>query len=366
MLIQKIANLKQVKNYYHERKDTTISARGIAKLIDGKAVADTIKEELIQRVSALPKKPVLNIIQVGDRQDSNSYVRMKQKTASEIGITCNVHKLPAETTQHDLEMLIEKFNDDDSHGLLVQLPFPPHLSNRIVEKVCPEKDVDGFHPLNVGALVSRSDPLFIPCTPKACIELLLRSGVEIKGKNAVVIGRSLVVGTPVFHLLTHHDATVTLCHSKTPDIASIVKRADIVIVAIGKARFVQPEWIKEGAVVIDVGINQDPNVEGTRKLVGDVDEGVRHVAGQLTPVPGGVGPMTVMMLMSNLVESAERAMKERRAIKILPLNLLEPVPKDYEISSAQRPKPIVEIAKEVGIKSSELSPYGRNKAKVSN
>lgn len=372
MLNSQLTNFKS--KLFLNKKDSlsirsiTTQPDGSAKIIDGKSIANQIKQELKQRVSLLSTQPILNIIQVGDRPDSTLYTAAKQKMATEIGIKCNLHKLSETITQHELETIIEGFNEDDSTGLLVQLPFPPHLNPKvIVEKVDPEKDVDGFHPLNVGALVSRSNPLYVPCTPKACVELLLRSGVEISGKRAVVIGRSMVVGTPVFHLLNAHDATVTLCHRKTKNIEDIVKEADILVVAVGQPEFVKKEWIKPGAVVIDVGINSviDSSTRSGSKLVGDVDADVADSASLITPVPGGVGPMTVMMLMSNLVEAAEKKSKEKKSIRILPLNIVEPVPKDYEISTKQIPKHISELAKSVGIKKNELSLYGPYKAKVS-
>lgn len=379
MLISQITNAKS-KNLFkdmglgHQISVSEYSTSDkAAKVIDGKQIADSIKEELKQRIATLPHQPILNIIQVGDRPDSTVYTRMKQHMATEIGVQCHLHKLPETTTERELEDIIVRFNSDNSTGLLVQLPFPEHLSSRLVEKVIPEKDVDGFHPLNVGALVTRNQPLFVPCTPKACIELLLRSGIPIAGKRAVVLGRSLVVGTPVFHLLESQDATVTLCHSKSPNIEQTIREADILVAAIGKPNFVQREWIKPGAVVIDVGINQIPDEakKSGYRLVGDVAPDANEQAGFITPVPGGVGPMTVMMLMSNVVEAAEReARKEKervgkKLVRIMPLNLLTPVPKDFEISKAQAPKHIQELAQDVGITNGELSLYGKYKAKVS-
>jgi methylenetetrahydrofolate dehydrogenase (NADP+)/methenyltetrahydrofolate cyclohydrolase/formyltetrahydrofolate synthetase len=369
MLISQLTNIsskkKLLKEVGHGLSFRRFQSTNQAEVIDGKKIADQIKDELKNRLALIPDQPVLNIIQIGDRPDSNAYIRMKQKMASEIGVKCHLHQLPEETTNRELEVLIEKLNDDDSTGVIVQLPVPDHIDSKIIEKVSPEKDVDGFHPLNIGALVAKSRPLFVPCTPKACIELLLRTGVEIRGKQAVVIGRSLIVGTPVFHLLNHQDATVTLCHSKTPNLEAHIRQADIVVVAIGKPNFVKADWIKPGAVVLDVGINQVDDITKPTgaKLVGDVDPEVANVAGYLSPVPGGVGPMTVMMLMSNVIEAAERN-AERKPIKILPLNLISPVPKDYEVSKGQRPKNIEELALEIGVKKSECSLYGKTKAKV--
>lgn len=257
------------------------------------------------------------------------------------------------------------------HGIIVQLPLPQHLSEHAVTSaVADEKDVDGFGANNIGELAKRGGkPLFIPCTPQATMELIRASGVNPAGKEAVVLGRSDIVGSPVSYLLKNADATVTVCHSKTPDIPQVVRSADIVVAAIGKAEFVKGEWLKPGAVVIDVGINfkPDPSKKSGQRLVGDVDfESAAQVASQISPVPGGVGPMTVAMLMQNVVHSAKAYFDKQkdRHITPLPLKLARPVPSDIAISRAQYPKPITELASEIGIAPYELEPYGHTKAKV--
>lgn len=268
---------------------------------------------------------------------------------------------------------ITKANNDPAiHGILVQLPLPGHMSEHtITSTVADEKDVDGFGAINIGELAKRGGrPLFIPCTPLAVMELLKASGVDPAGKEAVVLGRSDIVGSPVSYLLKNADATVTVCHSKTPDIARIVKNADIVVAAIGQTELVKGEWLKPGAVVIDVGINYKPDAtkKSGERLVGDVEfESASQVASQITPVPGGVGPMTVAMLLKNVVHSAKSYFEKQkdRHITPLPIRLQSPVPSDIAISRAQYPKPITTIASEIGIAPHELEPYGHTKAKVS-
>ena len=257
------------------------------------------------------------------------------------------------------------------HGILVQLPLPPHLSEHAVTTaVSDEKDVDGFGAINIGELAKRGGaPIFVPCTPQAVMELLRASGVNPSGKEAVVLGRSDIVGSPVSYLLKNADATVTLCHSKTPEMSRIVKNADIVVASIGKTEFVKGEWLKPGAVVIDVGINYKPDEtkKSGQRLVGDVDfESASQVASQITPVPGGVGPMTVAMLMKNVVDAAKVYFTKQkdRSVTPLPLKIAEPVPSDIAISRAQYPKPITDLAGEIGIAAHELEPYGHTKAKV--
>jgi len=250
---------------------------------------------------------------VGQRKDSATYVRSKKKACEEAGIASFGVELDEAVTQEALEAEVERLNGrEDVHGILVQLPLPGHIDEeKVLEKIRIEKDVDGFHPENIGRLCmkGRTPPFAIPCTPKGCIELIERSGVTLDGKRAVVLGRSNIVGLPASLLLTHRNATVTVCHSRTIDLPSIVREADIIIAAIGRANFVKKEWVKPGAVVIDVGINavDDPTSKKGYKLVGDVDyDGVSEVASMITPVPGGVGPMTIAMLMVNTVEAAER------------------------------------------------------------
>ncbi len=287
-----------------------------AKIIDGKAIAATIRGEVKAEVEAMQaqygKVPGLATVLVGERRDSQSYVRMKKKACAEVGITSFGHDLSADISQQELLQIVRDLNaNPDVHGILVQLPLPDHIDEEeILSAVSLEKDVDGFHPINIGRLsMKRRDPLFVPCTPKGCIELLLRTGVEIEGKRAVVLGRSNIVGLPVSMLLLHRNATLTICHSRTKDLPGVVREADILVAAVGRAEMVRGDWVKPGAVVIDVGINSvdDPTRERGYRLVGDVafDE-VKEVAAAITPVPGGVGPMTIAMLLRNTMDSAKR------------------------------------------------------------
>lgn len=283
-----------------------------AHLIDGKALAMSLREGIAKEVSSLQThsgvQPGLAAVLVGDDPASAVYVRNKKIACEKAGLYPQEHRMSASTTQEDLLTLIQQLNADPKiHGILVQLPLPPHIESRaILQAVSPEKDVDGFHPVNVGRLVE-GDPVFAPCTPKGVIHMIDSTGLDISGKRAVVIGRSNIVGKPVAMLLLHRHATVTICHSRTKDLPSVVKEADIVIAAIGKPLFVTSDMIKEGAVVIDVGINRLDN----GKLVGDVDfDRVKDRAGWITPVPGGVGPMTIAMLLQNTLESAKRFAKQ--------------------------------------------------------
>ncbi len=289
-----------------------------ARIIDGKAIAATIRAEIAQEVAALKAEtgrvPGLATVLVGQRKDSQSYVRMKKKACAEVGITSFSNDLPADVSQQDLLNVVRSLNDNpDVHGILVQLPLPAHIDDEeILGAVSLEKDVDGFHPLNIGRLsMKRREPLFVPCTPRGCIELLDRSGVEIEGKHAVVLGRSNIVGLPVSMLLLHRNATLTICHSRTRNLPEIVRSADILIAAVGRAEMVKGDWVKPGAVVIDVGVNavEDLGTEKGYRLVGDVafDQVAEHAAA-ITPVPGGVGPMTIAMLLRNTVDSAKRAL----------------------------------------------------------
>lgn len=298
---------------------------------------------------------------------------MKLKAAQEANIVCNLEKYPEDISESELLYNIEQFNNDDSiHGILVQLPVPKHISEHAVTSaVADEKDVDGFGAINIGELAKRGGhPLFTPCTPMGVMVLLKESGVDPKGKNAVVIGRSDIVGSPVSYLLKNADATVTVCHSKTKNLPEVVKQADIVVAAIGSAGFVKGEWLKKDAVVIDVGTNYIPDdtKKSGQRLVGDVDyESAVEVASKITPVPGGVGPMTIAMLLKNVVDSATRYFDEQKARHITPLSLKiqKPVPSDIAVSRAQHPKLIGKVAKEVGIHVNELEPYGAYKGKVS-
>lgn len=287
-----------------------------AELIDGKAIAATIREEIAAEVADMKAKtgrvPGLATVLVGNRKDSESYVRMKKKACAEVGITSFGHDLPEDISQDELLTVVRDLNaNPDVHGILVQLPLPGHIDDEeVLGAISLEKDVDGFHPLNIGRLsMKRRDPLFVPCTPKGCIELLDRTGVEIEGKRAVVLGRSNIVGLPVAMLLLHRNATLTICHSRTRDLPGVVREADILIAAVGRAEMVKGDWIKPGAVVIDVGVNakDDPTRKKGYRLVGDVDfEEAMEVAGAITPVPGGVGPMTIAMLLRNTMDGAKR------------------------------------------------------------
>ncbi len=279
----------------------------MAILIDGKAVAAEVKAGVAQKCAALKEKgiePALAVILVGEDPASQVYVRNKARACKACGMRSMVIRMPEETTQEQLLAQIREINEDESiHGLLIQLPLPRHLDEaEALAAVDWRKDVDGFHLMNAGALLSGQASV-LPCTPAGCVELLRRAGVPMSGANAVVIGRSNIVGKPMALLLLQENCTVTVCHSRTRNLAEITKNADILVSAIGKARFVTAEMIKPGAAVIDVGINRLP--DGT--LTGDVDfEEAEKVAGWITPVPGGVGPMTIAMLMENTVRAAEK------------------------------------------------------------
>ncbi|MFS1512224.1 bifunctional methylenetetrahydrofolate dehydrogenase/methenyltetrahydrofolate cyclohydrolase FolD [Chengkuizengella sp. SCS-71B] len=279
-----------------------------AKLINGTDLSKIIREELKSEVELLKSKniqPGLAVVLVGDDPASEVYVGRKAKACDQLGIYSEVHKLPETTTEKELVLLIRKLNvHTDIHGILVQLPLPKHISEKaVIDAIAVEKDVDGFHPINVGNLLIGDDSL-LPCTPAGVIEMIKREGIEIAGKHAVVIGRSNIVGKPVSMLLLRENATVSICHSKTKDIASIAKQADILVVATGIPKMIGSDCIKEGAVVIDVGINRMDN----GKLCGDVDfDKVKEVAGFITPVPGGVGPMTITMLIKNTLEAASKS-----------------------------------------------------------
>jgi methylenetetrahydrofolate dehydrogenase (NADP+) / methenyltetrahydrofolate cyclohydrolase len=279
-----------------------------AKLIDGKALAQSIRERMAKDVSELHAntgvRPGLAVILVGDDPASHLYVKNKQKACDAAGIYVDEHKLPAATAQADLLALIQKKNADPKvHGILVQLPLPKHIDSKVIlDAVSPAKDADGFHPYNLGRLLEGS-PTFEACTPKGIIAMIESTGAGIEGKRAVVVGRSTIVGKPVALMLLHRHATVTVCHSKTKDLPAVCREADILVVAIGKAKFVTADMVKDGAIVIDVGTNQLPD----KTFVGDVDFGpVSQKAGWISPVPGGVGPMTITMLLYNTVESAKR------------------------------------------------------------
>ncbi|MCI6037278.1 MAG: bifunctional methylenetetrahydrofolate dehydrogenase/methenyltetrahydrofolate cyclohydrolase FolD [Clostridiales bacterium] len=278
-----------------------------AKILDGAAMALEVEKELKQRVDALREKnvvPGLCVILVGNDPASQTYVANKEKACARLGIHSQTLRMGAETTQAELEASIERANEDEAiHGILVQLPLPAHLDeHRALALIRPEKDVDGFHAVNMGRL-ARGEDCVVACTPKGALHMLKAAGVPIAGKNAVVIGRSNIVGKPMALLLLQENATVTICHSRTENLAEYTRRADILVAAVGKPRFVTADMVKEGAAVLDVGINR---VDG--KLCGDVDfETVKEKAGWISPVPGGVGKMTIAMLMENTVSAAEKA-----------------------------------------------------------
>lgn len=281
----------------------------MAQIIDGKRISQEIKDELKEEVAALKAQGIegsLAVVQVGEDPASSVYVRNKKKACEYIGIHSLSYELPEETTEKELLDLIASLNENDAvNGILVQLPVPKHIdADKVIRAISPEKDVDGFHPMNVGRLVI-GEKGFVSCTPAGIIQLLKRSGIEISGKNCVIIGRSNIVGKPMALLMLQENATVTVAHSKTTDLKAVCKTADILIVAIGKKQFITADYIKEGAVVIDVGIHRGED----KKLFGDVCyEEVEPVASAITPVPGGVGPMTIAMLMSNCVESIHNKM----------------------------------------------------------
>ena len=274
-------------------------------IIDGKKISAQIKDELKEQVAALKadgKEITLAVIQVGNDSASSVYVGNKKKACAYVGIRSLAYELPEETTQEELLKLVEELNErEDVHGILVQLPLPKHINeDLVIQTINPRKDVDGFHPQSVGAL-SIGQKGFVSCTPAGIIQLLKRSGIEIEGKECVIVGRSNIVGKPMALLLLRENGTVTICHSRTKDLKAVCKRADILIAAIGKPKFFNREYIKEGAVVIDVGMDRDEN----NKLCGDVDyNDVFESVAAITPVPGGVGPMTIAMLMNNCVEAA--------------------------------------------------------------
>jgi methylenetetrahydrofolate dehydrogenase (NADP+)/methenyltetrahydrofolate cyclohydrolase len=294
-----------------------------AKIIDGNAVAAEIRNEVKQQVADLKEKgvvPCLAAVLVGANPASQAYVGTKRRVCDEVGIESVMRTLPADFPEEELLALVDELNADRSvHGILVQLPLPRHVSEqKVIERLAPNKDVDGFHPVNVGKLVIGLDT-FRSCTPAGIPELLVRSGFEIEGKHVAIIGRSNIVGKPMMNILVQKardaNATVTICHSGTHDLPAVTRQADIVIAAIGRPEFVKPAMIKEGAVVVDVGINriEDDSAPKGYRLVGDVDfEAVREKASAITPVPGGVGPMTVAMLMVNTVKAARAAVRRPR------------------------------------------------------
>ncbi|MCK4757815.1 MAG: bifunctional methylenetetrahydrofolate dehydrogenase/methenyltetrahydrofolate cyclohydrolase FolD [Thermoplasmata archaeon] len=289
-----------------------------AEIIDGKATANQIKEELKPAIEELKNKgiiPGLAAVLLGEDPASQTYVAMKERACERLGINSFVHHLSESTTESELLALVEKLNADDKvHGILVQLPVPDHIdSNKILDSIVQAKDVDGFSADSLGKIMSGREH-FVPATPLGIMVLLDRYGIDPSGKHAVIVGRSNIVGKPLANLLMQKkkgaNATVTICHSRTPDISVHTRQADILIAAIGVPKYIKPDMVKPGAVVIDVGINSvdDPTAKRGYRLVGDVDfEAVKEVAGAITPVPGGVGPMTIAMLMSNVVKAAEKS-----------------------------------------------------------
>ncbi len=295
-----------------------------AKIIDGEAVASRIREEIKAAVEEMDAKhgmrPGLATVIVGDDPASAQYVRMKRNRSKKVGIESFGHELPADSTQEEVEGLVRRLGDDPRvHGILVQLPLPDHLDEEAVLNTIPlSKDVDGFHPVNIGRLAMKGrKPLFIPCTPAGVITLLEEAGAEFDGAEAVVLGRSNIVGMPSAMLLIHRNATVTVCHSRTKDLPGVCRKADILVAAVGRAKMVKADWVKPGAFVIDVGSNRidDPSTEKGYRWVGDVDfEEVKEVAGAISPSPGGVGPMTIAGLLLNTLRAAQRQIKGDRYI----------------------------------------------------
>jgi len=284
-------------------------------IINGKEIGQAIRQSIAERVVSLKEQgltPGLAVVLVGDNQASATYVRNKQKSCEEMGMFSELIKLPEETTQEELLAQIERLNTrEDIHGILVQLPLPKHIDeDTVIATIAVDKDVDGFSPVSVGKMMLGQET-FLPCTPFGVMKLLEYSGIEIAGKHAVIVGRSHIVGKPMGQLLLQKDATVTYTHSKTPDLPSFTKQADILIAAVGRANFITKEHVKEGAVVIDVGINRDEN----NKLCGDVNfTEVDGIASHITPVPGGVGPMTITMLLFNTVQAAEMTLANNNKV----------------------------------------------------
>ncbi|XP_072032663.1 C-1-tetrahydrofolate synthase, cytoplasmic-like isoform X2 [Amphiura filiformis] len=351
--------------------------------IDGKATALAIRGEIKAEIERIRQdvpnfKPGLAIIQIGDREDSNIYIRNKLKVAEDVGMEAKQYKMPRTTTMPQALQQIAQLNADPRvHGIIVQMPpesDEPMDQDALLNAVSHAKDVDGLSDLNAGR-VSRQelDNCFQPCTPKGCMQLIKRCGVDVQGKRAVVLGRSKIVGAPMADLLRANNATVTICHSRTKDLPSVVREGDIVVVGIGKALLVKKDWLKPGAVVIDCGINTIPDAtkKSGKRLCGDVDYAeCKEVASYITPVPGGVGPMTIAMLIQSTLEGAKRtlntdALAGSWKLRYLPLALQDPVPTDIEVSRAQVPKNVSELAYELSLLPDEVDFYGKKKAKVS-
>lgn len=354
----------------------------VAQILDGKSIALDLRTKIHDEVAQFQLKhpdfkPNLSIIQVGDRPDSSTYVKMKLKAAEEANIGCEIIKLPESITEFELLNEVAKLNNSlEVDGILVQLPLPDHIDeSKVTDAVLSDKDVDGFGPFNVGELSKKGgEPKFLPCTPKGIMHLLEVSGVDVESKTAVVLGRSDIVGKPVANLLTKANASVTVVHSRTPieQVKNFLGEADIVVAAIGQPQYVKGEWLKPNSVVIDVGTNfiPDSTKKSGQRMVGDVEyETAKEKVQLITPVPGGVGPMTVACLLDNVVIAAKRHYKANnetpKFTNPLKLDLKKPVPSDFEISRAQQPKRITQVAEEAGILDAELEPFGFTKAKVS-
>lgn len=292
-----------------------------AQIIDGKAIAEKVRDQVGEKISQMKAEhnyvPGLATVLVGEDPASATYVRSKQRMCETLGIKSFGYTLPADSSQAEVQSLVAELNaNPEVNGILVQLPLPDHIDEEVIlNSIDLEKDVDGFHPVNIGRLAMKGrEPLFIPCTPAGCMVLLAEAGVQTSGAEAVIVGRSNIVGLPMAMLLQKANATVTICHSRTKDLTAHLQRADIVVAAIGWANMITGEMLKPGTAVIDVGINRvdDPAAKRGYRLVGDVDfESAKEVAGHITPVPGGVGPMTIAMLMSNTLRAAEIALGKR-------------------------------------------------------
>ncbi|KAF7274102.1 hypothetical protein GWI33_013220 [Rhynchophorus ferrugineus] len=358
-------------------KMATVRGQELSGIRVAREITERLAKEVADFTVRIPGfKPGLAIVQVGGREDSNVYIKKKIQAAGLVGVQAQHVKLPRHVTQHEILQELKKLNEDPLvHGIIVQMPLDSETeidSHAITEAVSPSKDVDGLHTVNEGRLAIGDLNGFLPCTPVGVLELIKKSGIPLEGAEAVVLGRSKIVGTPVSELLKWHHATVTVCHSKTKNLKEKCRNADILVVAIGKAEYVKGDWIKPGAVVIDCGINviPDSSKKSGQRLVGDVAyQEARPIASYITPVPGGVGPMTVAMLISNTVRSAAKAVDHLSRpswnLRPLPLKLKVPVPSDIEIARSQEPKNIVELAQEVGLLPSELAQYGSKKAKIS-
>lgn len=278
-----------------------------AQVLSGPPVAEAVLKDAAERAKKLPRLPNLVIVRVGEDPASVSYVKGKAKKAGEVGLRSTVHALPEQTSQADLLKLIRQLNaDNDVNGILVQLPLPKHLrEDEVLQTIDPRKDVDGLHPMNAGLLWS-GQPALTPCTPSGVMEMLKFYGIPLEGQKVVIVGRSNLVGKPLAALMLLHNATVTVAHSRTHDLAAVTREADILVAAVGRTHLITPDMVKPGATVIDVGINRIQNPAGKARLTGDVHPDAAQVAGALTPVPGGVGPMTVAGLLANTVLAAER------------------------------------------------------------